>query len=196
MFHLVFIVARSLRDRSTRIFKVVLLGDGGVGKTALRERFLGRGFESSYMATVGADFATHEVEVGGERIKLQIWDLAGQARFKDVRSGFFSGALGCLMVYDVARRQSAENLKSWLEELQQNSKKTAVLSVVANKIDLRETDNTALSTELGLSIARKLQDYHSEGWEVPYYETSAKESINVPEAFLGLTTKILEFLPK
>ena len=125
------------KRRRGRIFKIALLGEGGVGKTALRQRFLGKGFEASYMMTVGADFAIYKTEINGEEVKLQIWDLAGQERFKEVRSGFYQGTLGALMVYDVTRKDSADNLLNWKEELLKYTKEiNPELVLVANKIDL------------------------------------------------------------
>lgn len=180
------------RRKKGRIFKIILLGDGGVGKTALRHRFLGQGFEKNYMMTVGADFAIHSMQINNENVKLQIWDLGGQERFKDVRSGFYQGALGALMVFDVTRKESADNLPKWKEELLSNlsqfdqATKTQFV-VVANKIDLRKEIPSSLNKTQGRKVARKLG-------KVKYFETSAKDNENVPQAFLELTTLIYNSL--
>ena len=171
------------RKRAGRIFKIALLGDGGVGKTALKERFLGKGFQSSYMMTVGADFAIYSTEINGEQVKLQIWDLAGQDRFKEVRTAYYQGALGALMVYDVTRKDSAENLVHWKEELLKHGNENPAMILVGNKIDLRDKDPTALNNKAGKRVAESLGN-------VNYVETSAKEDLNVPKAFMDLANTI------
>jgi small GTP-binding protein len=176
------------RRKKGRIFKIVLLGDGGVGKTALRHRFLGQGFQADYMMTVGADFAIYTTEINKEKVKLQIWDLAGQDRFKDVRTGFYQGALGALMVYDVTRKESADHLINWKKELAKNTNQEDLIIepqivLVANKIDLREQIPSSLSQREGKKIAKTLG-------KVKYIETSAKDNVNVPQAFLELANNI------
>lgn len=182
------------KKKSGRLFKICLLGDGGVGKTALKERFLGKGFESSYMMTIGADFATYSATINGEDVKLQIWDLAGQKRFEEVRSGFYQGTLGALLVYDVTRKDSAENLMNWIEEAKKYSGNASLsLILVANKIDLRKGNTGTVTKRQGQLIAKKIAK--SNNSLVPYIETSAKENLNVPKAFLDLATVIFESLP-
>jgi len=182
------------RKKSGRLFKIALLGDGGVGKTALKERFLGKGFESSYLMTIGADFATYTTQINGEEVKLQIWDLAGQARFKEVRSAFYNGTLGALMVYDVTRKESAESMPAWCEELVKNAGENVNFVLVANKIDLRKADPTALTKKDGLKISKTLSTDTKK--TIKYIETSAKDNLNVPQAFLDLATEIYQSLEK
>jgi len=184
------------KKKSGRLFKIVLLGDGGVGKTALKERFLGKGFESSYLMTIGADFATYTAKVSNEDIKLQIWDLAGQTRFKEVRSGFYQGTLGALLVYDVTRKESAENLVNWVEEVKNFSgNENMSFILVANKIDLRKETPESLTKRQGQTIARNITKKVN-GKKVHYVETSAKDNVNVPQAFLDLAQVILDGIPK
>lgn len=183
------------KKKSGRLFKICLLGDGGVGKTALKERFLGKGFESSYMMTIGADFATYTATVNEEEVKLQIWDLAGQQRFKEVRSGFYQGTLGALLVFDVTRKDSAENLTNWIEEAKKYSGNANIsLILVANKIDLRKGTTGSVTKRQGQLIAKKIAQENNS--VVPYVETSAKDNLNVPQAFLDLATVIMDSLPK
>ncbi len=94
-------------------FKIVLLGDGAVGKTSLRSKFMGEGFEADYMLTIGVDFATKDVSKDGKNFKAQIWDLAGQERFKFLQEKFLKGTQGILFVYDVNRMDSLESAIDW-----------------------------------------------------------------------------------
>ena len=116
------------------LVKIVLAGDGAVGKTTLRRRYLGEGFQSSYMMTIGADFAVKRVKIGGKEITFQIWDLAGQPRFEVVRQGFYRGARGGLLVYDVTRRRTFLNIQHWKEECFKNLDREVPVIVVANKV--------------------------------------------------------------
>ena len=183
------------KKKGGRLFKIALLGVGAVGKTAFKARFLGKGLESSKMMTIGADFATYATQINNEEVKLQIWDLAGQARFKEVRSGFYSGVLGALLVYDVTRKDTAENLMGWIEEVKKYSGNPNVSFIlVANKIDLRKKMPEAITKRQGQLIAKKIAKGNNS--TVPYVETSAKDNLNVPQAFMYLTTVILESLKK
>ena len=98
--------------------KVILAGDGAVGKTSLRKRFMESVFDGQYLMTIGADFSVKEIDVkmGSEKlqVKMQIWDLAGQPRFQEVRSVYYSGVVGAVLVYDVTRPDSFENTTKWL----------------------------------------------------------------------------------
>ena len=102
------------------LYKICLVGDGGVGKTAIVERFLGKGFASTYHLTIGTNICTHTVDVDGTRVKFQIWDLAGQQRFEFVRSTFYRGSHAIIMVFDVTNPTSLSNLHEWKIEILQN----------------------------------------------------------------------------
>ncbi|MFX1513985.1 MAG: Rab family GTPase [Promethearchaeota archaeon] len=132
------------------LMKICLLGDGAVGKTSLRERYLGKGFKSGYTMTIGADFAVKESNVDGNEIKFQIWDLAGQPRFSSVRELYYKGSVGGLLVYDCTRPESYQNLDGWIEELWKNNGRGKLpLVLIANKVDLREENPDSISPELG-----------------------------------------------
>ncbi|MBN2150365.1 MAG: GTP-binding protein, partial [Candidatus Lokiarchaeota archaeon] len=105
------------------LFKCIVLGDGGAGKTALTVRFSQGYFQESYKMTVGVDFSVKLLEVAGKRAKLQIWDTGGQERFSFVRPLYYRGAMGALLVFDVTNRESFDHLANWVEELESNAGK-------------------------------------------------------------------------
>ena len=178
--------------------KIVLTGDGSVGKTALRQRYLGRGFKSQYMMTIGADFAIKDTEItsgkyAGQQIKCQIWDLAGQVGFKNVRALYYTGSHGALLVYDCTRINSFESVHSWMNEIQKNAGHKIPVVLIANKIDLRNHVDHALSTIDGEDIARKItKEYYDNKISIPYLETSAKTGENVNLAFLKIVELIVQ----
>lgn len=177
------------------VLKIVLIGDGGVGKTAIRERYLGKGFQSRYVLTIGADFATRDDIVHGTAVKYQIWDLAGQERFDGVREIYYKGALGALLVYDVTRPDSYYDAPKWINEFWTNNGWSRVpVVVVANKIDLRQACDETISSEQGRIFTEKLTKMTSrEGFACHYIETSAKTGVNIPEAFSVLGENIMKF---
>ena len=180
------------------VLKIVLTGDGGVGKTAIRERYLGKGFDSQYVLTIGADFAMKDDFVNGTSLKYQIWDLAGQERFDGVREVYYKGALGALLVFDVSRPDSYFSIPKWVKELWGNNGRSKVpLVLVANKIDLRQTDIETISSEQGRLMAEKLTKLTSpEGFACHYIETSAKTGIKIDDAFSLLGENILNLAEK
>ena len=173
-----------------RLWKIVLVGDGAVGKTSLRKRYLGEGFDTDYLSTMGADFALHDTTVGETQIRWQIWDLAGQPVFKDVVKAYYTKIFGGILVYDVTRRQTFENAEKWYKDLQSNSGRDQTVPVIllANKIDLREEGAETVSTKEGQDLASKL--------ELPFIETSAKTGAGVEASFSKLGEKILKFTSK
>jgi len=175
--------------------KITLLGDAAVGKTALRNRFMGNSFSSRYMVTMGADVSSKIVDIGKEKIKFQIWDLAGEARFDMVRGMYCKGATGGILVFDVTRRESYENVVSWVKELWNNNDIGRVpMIVLGNKIDLRDKFPKGVASEDGQELTRALSEACSDiGITVNYLETSAKTGENVDQAFSLLGKSIMRF---
>ncbi|MHA2338616.1 MAG: GTP-binding protein [Candidatus Hodarchaeales archaeon] len=169
---------------------MVLMGDGAVGKTALRNNFMGKGFTSNYLMTLGADMSSKLVKELD--LKLQIWDMAGQPRFKDVRGPFYNGSAGAIVVFDVTRYESYESTVQWLMELQKWVKKNIPVVLLGNKTDLRGSVASSMSPQDGENLANDLSDFYvSSQWIIPYFETSALSGQNVQEAFLKLGRMIL-----
>ncbi|MFX0151405.1 MAG: Rab family GTPase [Candidatus Hodarchaeota archaeon] len=173
-----------------RLWKIVLIGDGAVGKTSIRKRYLGEGFDTDYLSTMGADFALHDTMVENTEIRWQIWDLAGQPVFKDVVKAYYTKIFGGILVYDVSRRQTFDNVEKWVTDLWANSGREEKVPVIllANKIDLREEGAETVSTDEGKNLAEKLG--------LPLIETSAKTGEGVKSAFDQLGKTVLEYTSK
>ncbi|XP_023262961.1 ras-related protein Rab-11A-like isoform X2 [Seriola lalandi dorsalis] len=124
-------------DEYDYLFKVVLIGDSGVGKSNLLSRFTRNEFNLESKSTIGVEFATRSIQVEGKTIKAQIWDTAGQERYRAITSAYYRGAVGALLVYDIAKHLTYENAERWLKELQDHADSNIVIMLVGNKSDLR-----------------------------------------------------------
>ncbi|KAF5387144.1 hypothetical protein D9615_001997 [Tricholomella constricta] len=162
------------------LFKVVLIGDSGVGKSNLLSRFTRNEFNLESKSTIGVEFATRSINVDGKTVKAQIWDTAGQERYRAITSAYYRGAVGALLVYDIAKHATYVNVTRWLKELRDHADSNIVIMLVGNKSDLKHlravpTDEAkAFSTENGLS----------------FIETSALDASNVESAFQTILTDI------
>ena len=175
------------------LWKIVVIGDGAVGKTSIRRRFIGQGFDPVYLSTIGADFSTQNLVLGSRDIKFQIWDLAGQPRFKDVRKNFYKGANGALIVYDVTHRQSFRNLENWLTELWRYSKNEPIpFILLGNKSDLEQQGMKSIPDQYAKFFIEK----HSKktradhGFGINFVKTSAMTGENINLAFELLAIQI------
>lgn len=155
------------------LFKIVLIGDSGVGKSNLLSRFTRNEFTLESKSTIGVEFATRTLQVEGKTIKAQIWDTAGQERYRAITSAYYRGALGALLVYDVTKPTTFENISRWLKELRDHADSNIVIMLIGNKTDLKHLQ--AVNSEEAQSFAEK------EG--LSFIETSALESVNVEKAF-------------
>lgn len=170
-------------------YKLVLCGDGAVGKTALGNKFMGRGFNEAYLLTLGADFSPKAIKIiDDERniqtLRFQIWDIAGQDTFSAVRPRYYKGAHAVILVYDITRLSTYENILDWIAEIKQFAPDVASIILIANKKDLRPEVPNSLTYENGRELARTISFEEFEGnMKVPFLETSAKTGENVTEAF-------------
>ncbi|XP_042431102.1 GTP-binding protein YPTM2-like [Zingiber officinale] len=162
------------------LFKLLLIGDSGVGKSCLLLRFADDSYLESYISTIGVDFKIRTVDQDGKTIKLQIWDTAGQERFRTITSSYYRGAHGIIVVYDVTDQESFNNVKTWLNEIDRYASDNVNKLLVGNKSDL--TANRAVSYETAKVFADEIG--------IPFIETSAKDATNVEQAFMAMTAAI------
>lgn len=165
------------------LFKVVVIGDSGVGKSSLLSRFTKNHFSMESKSTIGVEFATKSLRVDGKVIKAQIWDTAGQERYRSIASAFYRGCMGALIVYDVTKADSFKSVETWLKEVRTHSEDCEAM-LVGNKSDLIQ--KRAVPKEGSISYAQSN--------DMSFLETSALEATNVDEAFNALFIKIYDKL--
>jgi len=162
------------------LFKLLIIGDSGVGKSSLLLRFADNTFSGNYITTIGVDFKIRTVVINGERVKLQIWDTAGQERFRTITSTYYRGTHGVIVVYDVSSGESFANVKRWLHEIEQNCDVVNRI-LVGNKDDM--PDRKVVLTEDAQRFASQMG--------IQLFETSAKDNKNVEEMFNAITRQVL-----
>ncbi|KAJ2326032.1 ras GTPase, partial [Coemansia sp. RSA 2681] len=162
------------------LFKLLLIGDSGVGKSCLLLRFADDTYTESYISTIGVDFKIRTIELEGKTVKLQIWDTAGQERFRTITSSYYRGAHGIIVVYDITDSHSYDDVKQWLQEIDRYASEGVNKLLVGNKKDLEE------ARQVDYTAAKELANT----LHIPFLETSAKDSTNVEEAFLTMAKQI------
>ncbi|XP_072975330.1 ras-related protein Rab11C-like [Typha angustifolia] len=168
------------------LFKIVLIGDSGVGKSNILSRFTRNEFCLESKSTIGVEFATRTLQIESKTIKAQIWDTAGQERYRAITSAYYRGAVGALLVYDITKKQTFDNILRWLRELRDHADANIVIMMVGNKSDLNhlrsvsEDDAQVLAEKEGLS----------------FLETSALEAFNIEKAFQTILSEIYHIVSK
>jgi len=167
-------------DHYDFLYKLLLIGDSGVGKSCLLLRFSDGTFTESYLGTIGVDFKIRTITMAGKVVKLQIWDTAGQERFRTITSSYYRGAHGIIVVYDVTDQGSFANVRQWMQEIQRYAAADVCRLLVGNKTDAvtKRTVDTATGKEYADSLG------------IPFLETSAKNSSNVEQAFTIMAEEI------
>jgi small GTP-binding protein len=169
-----------------RFFKIIICGDVRVGKTSIRRRYLGKGFQTNYILTLGADFAVTNYKDA----KLQIWDLAGQEGFQFLLKEYYRGAHAGIVVFDVTNRASLHKISYWIENFALTKGGDRVpLIIVGNKIDLRSENTDDVSTNEATEHVNHLSQ--SLNWDLQYIETSALTGENIKSAFEKLVDGML-----
>ncbi|XP_034361241.1 ras-related protein Rab-26 isoform X1 [Arvicanthis niloticus] len=162
-------------------FKVMLVGDSGVGKTCLLVRFKDGAFlAGTFISTVGIDFRNKVLDVDGMKVKLQIWDTAGQERFRSVTHAYYRDAHALLLFYDITNKDSFDNIQAWLTEIQEYAQQDVVLMLLGNKVD--STQERVVKREDGEKLAKE--------YGLPFMETSAKTGLNVDLAFTAIAKEL------
>nr|KAG5688042.1 hypothetical protein BaRGS_003588 [Batillaria attramentaria] len=165
-------------DRIDYLFKLVIIGDSGVGKTSLLLKYVDDVFSDTFISTIGVDFKIRTIEKDGKKVRLQIWDTAGQDRFRNIVATFYRNANGILLVYDVTDMDSFLNVRTWLGEIDRYSGHKAKKVLVGNKSDLESQRQVSLET------ARVM----AQDGGMMHLETSAKTSSNVEQLFDDLVS--------
>lgn len=163
------------------VFKIVVIGDGAVGKTSLIARFAEKTFQAEYKPTLGTNIVIKELKIANNHVKLLLWDIAGQAKWRDVRHLYYKGAQGCILVFDVTRPGTFDSVNSWFTDLIKFSGEIPRI-LLANKVDL--ADLRKIGKEKALTKAEEVN--------AVYFETSAKDGTQVNEAFDKISHLILQ----
>lgn len=160
-------------DDYDMIFKIVLTGDSGVGKSNILSRYIKNEFNLDTKSTVGVEFGAKRLKLKGMNIKAQIWDTAGQERYKSITNAYYKGSKGAIIVFDISRRDTFSNVDRWISELKNNAESDASVLLVGNKCDL----------EHQREVSKEEAKAKSEEYGMAYMETSAMHSINIEKAF-------------
>ncbi|KAG1464772.1 hypothetical protein G6F46_002315 [Rhizopus delemar] len=162
------------------IIKYIIIGDTGVGKSCILLQFTDKRFMPAHDLTIGVGFGTRFVTVNDQQTKLQIWDTAGQESFRSITRSYYRGAAGALLVYDITRRETFENLSVWLEDARQHANPNTVIMLIGNKSDL----------EGQRQVSREEAERFAQEHDLFFLETSAKLADNIEEAFVKTAEEI------
>eukprot|EP00742_Colponemidia_sp_Colp-10_P000591 GILJ01000645.1.p1 GENE.GILJ01000645.1~~GILJ01000645.1.p1 ORF type:complete len:212 (+),score=27.32 GILJ01000645.1:165-800(+) len=162
------------------LIKLLLLGDSGVGKSSLLMRLAEDKFTPNFVTTIGVDFKMRTVDIDGKKIKLQVWDTAGQERFRTITPAYYRSAMGVVLVYDITEETTFGNVKYWMRNLEEHASADICKILIGNKCDM--TDKRVVETARG----KKLADEYN----IKFFETSAKASVNVDSCFLTIAREI------
>ncbi len=163
-------------------FKVLTIGESGVGKTCVLRRFVENKFLKNHLATIGIDFKTKTLNINNQEIKLKIWDTAGQERFRNITTQYYKGADGIVLVYDVTDEASYDKIRDWMDQILSNTQQDDIgLVLLGNKCDM---EPRSVTEEMGKKMAEELK--------INYFETSALNGQGIKEAFEYLARDIMK----
>ena len=174
----------SINDNYEYIFKIIIIGNSNVGKTSIINRFTDKEFKDKHLATLGCDFHMKTIMINEKMIKIQIWDTAGMEKYQSITKSYYRGAQACLIVFDITNRESFESIDNWIENFNKfsNPNIQKIILLIGNKCDL--------------GIDRKISYEEAENYSrvnnLLYYETSAKDDINIHEVFHFLGSQLLK----
>ena len=174
----------SINDNYEYIFKIIIIGNSNVGKTSIINRFTDKEYSDKHLATLGCDFHMKTIMINEKMIKIQIWDTAGMEKYQSITKSYYRGAQACLIVFDITNRESFEAIDNWIENFNKfsNPNIEKIILLIGNKCDL--------------GIDRKISYEEAENYSrvnnLLYYETSAKDDINIHEVFYFLGSQLLK----
>jgi Ras-related protein Rab-8A len=169
------------KDDDFHLYKILLLGDCAVGKSCLLLRYCDDSFQEAHLTTIGLDFRLKTINLNDNRkVKIQIWDTAGEDRFRSITRNYYKGAKGILLIFDVTDKETFTHVRDWIERIHEESPEGITICLVGNKIDMNES--RVISNEEGKKIADE--------FKIPYFETSAKSNIGVEEVFTYLVKEV------
>ena len=171
-----------LSEEYDMMFKILLLGDSGVGKSSLLLRYTKNQFNQDIRSTIGVEFGVKYITIDNIQLKIQIWDTAGMERYRALTSSYYKGAKGVIIVYDVCRKKSFENVDKWISDFKSKADEDAVILLIGNKSDL--VNQREVNTEEAIDKSQKIK--------LAFMETSAKNNENVHKAFLTLIKEIIK----
>ena len=173
----------SEKKQKELLYKILLLGDSSVGKTCFLMRYSDNTFQEIHMSTIGLDYKLKNVQLDdGKIVKIQIWDTAGQDRFRSITKNYYKGAHGIILIYDVTSRKTYENIKNWVSQIKEEVSEKVTIILVGNKID--DEKNRKVTTEEGENMAKECG--------LDFFETSAKSGVNIDSTFNELVKKTVE----
>ena len=170
-----------MSDLNENVYKLLLLGDSTVGKTCFLIKYTDQSFQDIHMATIGLDYRVKTMKLkNNKEVKIQIWDTAGQDRFRSITKNYYKGSHGIILIYDITNRRTFENVQQWISQIREETSQNVVIYLIGNKIDMKE--ERKVSTEEGKKLADELG--------LPFMETSAKEGININEVFDDIVERV------
>lgn len=162
------------------LYKVILIGDSGVGKTNILSRYIYNEFKSDSKSTIGVEFTSKRIKINNTSIKVQIWDTAGHERYRAITNTYYKGSNGCFIVYDITNMQSFENIDKWYTDIEKTANDAISIVIVGNKCDLENERKVPI--EMGKEKAKELG--------ACFFETSALSNINIENIFIEIITNI------
>ena len=170
-----------MEDSSIHKYKIMIIGESSIGKTSMISRYTSNTFKLEYLSTIGIDFQVKNLTLNGKNIKLQIWDTAGQERYKNITKSYFQSSNGFIIAYDISKRQTFDCISNWMDTISELASIESQKILVGTKCDIEEREVTY---EEGENLAKE--------YNIKFYETSAKDNINIEDTFVTLTLSILE----
>lgn len=165
-----------------QVIKIIIIGESGVGKTAILRRLLDNSFSEEAQSTIGVEFESRSMNIDGKSVKLQIWDTAGQERFRSIAKAYFRNAHGALLVFDITERRTFDALTTWITDVHTLCDDNVVLQLIGNKSDMQDKRGVTLAEAENFAERHKMK----------YLETTAKAGDNINEAFIKIASEILK----